>query len=107
MLYCSFNEARASPLVFPMATFPTIHLNGTSKTDLRDGYLAAHEAIGKAVQALANAELNGRDYYPQGPDAYRQARCERDEALKQLRQARTYAGEMLTGICDQMGWSGM
>ena len=107
MLYCSFNEARASPSVFSMATFPTLHLNGTSKTDLRDGYLAAHEAIDKAIDALANAELNGRDYYPQGPDAYSQARRERDEALKQLRQARTYAGEMLTGICDQMGWSGM
>jgi len=90
-----------------MATFPTLHLNGTSKTDLRDGYLAAHEAIDKAIDALANAELNGRDFYPQGPDAYSQARRERDEALKQLRQARTYAGEMLSGICDQMGWSGM
>jgi len=90
-----------------MATVPTLHLNGTSKTDLRDGYLAAHEAIDAAIEALASAELNGRDFYPQGPGAYSQARSERDAAFAQLRQAHQYAGEMLMGICDQMGWSGM
>jgi hypothetical protein len=90
-----------------MATIPTLHLNGTSKTDLRDGYLAAHDAIDKAIEALASAELNGRDFYPQGPGAYLQARIERDAALKHLRDAREYATDVLSGICDQMGWSGM
>jgi hypothetical protein len=90
-----------------MATFPTLHLNGTGKNNLRDGYANAYDAIDKAIEALANAELNGRDFYPQGPGAYSQARSERDAALKQLRQAREYAGDMLSGICDQMGWSGM
>jgi hypothetical protein len=90
-----------------MATFPTLHLNGTSKTDLRDGYLAAHDAIDKAIDALVNVDMNARDYYMQEPGAYYQARQERTEALEKLRQARTYATEMLAGICDQMGWSGM
>ena len=84
-----------------MATIPTIHLNGTSFTDLRDGYAAAYDAIQEAVYALAKAELNGRDFYPQGPDAYHQARKERDEALGQLRAAQEYVGQMLIGICDQ------
>jgi hypothetical protein len=84
-----------------MATIPTIHLNGTSFTDLRDGYAAAYDAIEKAMEALAKAELNGRDFYPQGPDAYYQARKERDEAFDQLRAAQQYVGEMLMGICDQ------
>jgi hypothetical protein len=53
-----------------MATFPTLHLNGTGKNDLRDGYANAYDAIDKAIEALANAELNGRDFYPQGPGAY-------------------------------------
>ena len=84
-----------------MATIPTIHLNGTGFTDLRDGYAAAYDAIDKAIDALANAELNGRDFYPQGPDAYYQARQERDVAFENLRAAHTYVGEMLIGICDQ------
>ena len=84
-----------------MATFPTLHLNGTSKTDLRDEYADAYAAIDKAIGALAAATLNVRDYYPQAEGAYYQARDERDAALDQLRRARTYAGEMLAGICDQ------
>ena len=85
-----------------MTTIPTLHLNGTSKTDLRDGYAAAYNAIEKAIDALAKAELNGRDFYPQGPDAYYQARKERDEAFEKLRAAHDYVGEVLVGICDQM-----
>ena len=84
-----------------MATIPTIHLNGTSFMDLRDGYAAAYDAIEKAMEALGNAELNGRDFYPQGPDAYYEARKERDDAFDKLRAAQQYVGEMLMGICDQ------
>lgn len=84
-----------------MATIPTIHLNGTSFTDLRNGYAAAYDAIDKAIDALAAAEFNGRDFYPQGPDAYYQARKERDAAFDKLRAAQQYVGEMLMGICDQ------
>jgi hypothetical protein len=85
-----------------MATFPTLHLNGTGKTNLRDEYAAAYDAIDKAIDALAAATSNARDFYPQGAGAYYQARSERDAALDQLRKARQYAGEMLAGICDQM-----
>jgi len=84
-----------------MTTVPTIHLNGTGFTDLRDGYAAAYDAIDKAIDALAKAELNGRDFYPQGPDAYSQAREERSEAFRRLHSVHQYAGEMLAGICDQ------
>jgi hypothetical protein len=85
-----------------MATFPTLHLNGTGKNDLRDEYADAYAAIDKAIGALAAATLNGRDYYPQAEGSYYQARDERDAALNQLRQAHQYVGEMLMGICDQM-----
>ncbi len=84
-----------------MATIPTIHLNGTGFTTLRDEYAAAYDAIEKAMEALAAATLNGRDYYPQEPGAYYKARAERDEALDKLRDASIYVGEMLAGICDQ------
>ena len=85
-----------------MATFPTLHLNGTSKTNLEQEYTAAYHAIGKAIDALAAATLNGRDYYPQADGAYYKARSERDAALEQLRQAQQYAGEMVAGIFDQL-----
>jgi hypothetical protein len=84
-----------------MATVPTVHLNGTSFTDLRDEYAAAYDAIDKAIDALAAATMNGRDYYPQGADAFYQARDERQAALDKLREAHQYVGEMLVGICDQ------
>jgi hypothetical protein len=84
-----------------MATIPTIHLNGTSFTDLRDGYATAYDAIEEAIEALGNTELNGRDFYPQGPEAYYQARKERNAAFDQLLAAQKYVGEMLMGICDQ------
>jgi hypothetical protein len=84
-----------------MTTIPTIHLNGTGFTTLRDEYAAAYDAIDKAMDALVKAELNGRDFYPQGPDAFYKARDERQAALDKLREAHQYVGEMLAGICDQ------
>lgn len=84
-----------------MATIPTIHLNGTGYTTLRDEYAAAYDAISKAVEALAATTCNGRDFYPQGADAYYRARDERTEAFTKLREAHAYVGEILMGICDQ------
>jgi hypothetical protein len=43
----------------------------------------------------------GRDFYPQGPDAYYHARKERDQAFYRLHAVHDYVGEMLAGICDQ------
>jgi len=50
-------------------TKPTIHLNGTSAKDLLEQYRNAMEAISAAGDALAKCGPNGRDYYPQGPEA--------------------------------------
>ena len=84
-----------------MATIPTVHLNGTGFTDLRDGYAAAYDAIDKAIDALAKAESNGRDFYPQSPDAFYQHRQERQAAFDSLRSAHKYVEEVLIGICNQ------
>lgn len=84
-----------------MATIPTIHLNGTSGDDLQREYHEAYKTINLAIQALGDATLNGRDYYPQGDHAYRQARDERDEAFTKLKEVQSYVEEMLVGILDQ------
>lgn len=85
-----------------MTTIPTIHLNGTGATALRDEYAAAYDAMTKAIEAFASTTCNGRDFYPQGDDAYFKARDERTEAFSKLREAQAYIGEVLMGICDQM-----
>lgn len=84
-----------------MATIPTIHLNGTSGDALQREYHEAYKAINFAIQALGDATCNGRDYYPQGDDAYRQARNERDEAFTKLKEVQSYVEEMLVGILEQ------
>lgn len=84
-----------------MATIPTIHLNGTGFTTLRDEYAAACDAIDKAIDALAATTMNARDFYVQDGNAYYQARDERQAALDKLREAHQYVREVLAGICDQ------
>lgn len=81
---------------------PTVHLNGTGGTSLRDEYAAAYDAIDKAIRALGDATCNARDFYPQSVDAYYQARDERREALGHLLAVKDYTGRILEGICDQM-----
>jgi len=48
---------------------PTIHMNGTSREALLSAYEEAMTAIAAALRALEETAPNGRDYYPQGPDA--------------------------------------
>jgi len=85
-----------------MATIPTIHLNGTNAAALRDEYAAAYDALKKAREAFASTICNGRDFYPQGCEAYYKARDERAEAFDHLDEAIRYMGDVLMGICDQM-----
>ena len=85
----------------PTPIVPTIHLNGTSGASLKAEYYAAYEAIDAAVEALAAATCNARDFYPQGADAYYKAREERAEAFDKLRQVQHYAGKILMAICSQ------
>lgn len=63
---------------------PTIHLNGTSKTALFDGYMAAVSAVYAASEALAEAAPNARDYYPQGDGAFKQAQDEHNVRMMKL-----------------------
>lgn len=68
-------------------TKPTIHMNGTSPDDLLEQYRNAMDAIQAAGEMLAQCGPNGRDYYPQSPEALTSAidehrsRRERIEAV--------------------------
>lgn len=63
---------------------PTLHLNGTSANSLYEGYIEAWKAIHAAIDHLAAAAPHGRDYYPQGPDAYDEARKEHNKRMNAL-----------------------
>lgn len=79
---------------------PTIHLNGSSPERLRDDYLAARSAVYEAFRKLGSVDVNGRDYYPQGPEAYPKAQA---QLTSQLSRLNSVADELLTlaDHCDQ------
>ena len=82
-------------------TAPTIHLNGTGYDTLYKEYKSAYKAVKEAINSVCDATMNGRDYYPQGDDAFFQARKEREDALEHLRIVEHYLEGMLVGIMDQ------
>ena len=65
-------------------TLPTIHLNGTSKKNLIQALCQASHALDAAYGALKETSPNGRDYYPQGPEAFGQAVTEHCSRLSRL-----------------------
>ena len=84
----------------PIYTLPTIHLNGTGAKSLADEYHAVCRAIDRASDALASATCNARDFYPQGPGAYEQARKERREAFRKLGEVQAYAQAWMEATCS-------
>lgn len=68
---------------------PSVHLNGTSKAALSEGYENAARQLSKALDALVQTAPNARDYYVQGPAAFTQVCAEhkaRVNALKDVRE---------------------
>jgi len=76
-----------------MTTLPTIHLNGTSAAALKAEYGIVRARIQDALSALEAATCNQRDFYPQPPEAWQQARAERSHAFALLSQVFTYVEE--------------
>jgi hypothetical protein len=71
-----------------MPTLPTIHPNGTSHNELFESTLKAMSAVWEAIRAVEATAPNGRDYYPQGPDALREAEREHAARVAALRDVR-------------------
>lgn len=71
-------------------TLPSIHLNGTGRRMLTDDYSAAYHALQAAFRAFQSIEFNARDYYPQGADAFIQARQQRNAQLQHLSEVQHY-----------------
>lgn len=79
-------------------TIPTIHGNGTSRGDLEKQVTDAAHAIRDAQDVLRHAAPNGRDYYPQGPEVFEQARNEHDARQAKLAEVYDELVELYEGI---------
>ena len=83
-------------------TLPTIHLNGTGATSLLDEYSEAMRALENLRAAMASATCNARDFYPQGDNAWSDARYERAEVLAKISDIEDYLQAWLSHICDHV-----
>jgi hypothetical protein len=84
-------------------TLPAVHLNGTSKQALIDGYTEAAYAVEKAIASVTEAGPNARDYYVQDPGAFEAARSEHNERIRALRVVFTDLMELAEKV-DAGGW---
>ena len=82
----------------PAVKLPTIHLNGSGKRALLDQACAAGDALRAALQALAEATPDGRDYYPQGNHAAAAARADHEARHRKVQEVLDELDELALGI---------
>lgn len=80
---------------------PTLHLNGSSRDNLKLPLYAAVNHIYDAIRELnGEGEPNARDYYPQGPDAYALAQQQHTDRLLKLKSVRAELCILIAHIED-------
>ena len=80
---------------------PTIHLNGTSKESLLEDLDSAFDALDVAFNKLKRTAPNGRDYYPQGPDALQKATDEHFDRLRKVQEVVDDLQSLMIAIDEQ------
>ena len=63
---------------------PTIHNNGTSGEALLEQACDAGASVANALRVMRAAAPNARDYYVQGPDAFREAVAEHQSRVDRI-----------------------
>ena len=81
-------------------TLPTIHTNGDTKDTLYHQCGVALEAVRLAVAACREMVPNGRNYYPQGDNAFSDALIEHCDRVVHLTAVERDLEVMLDGIAD-------
>lgn len=82
---------------------PTVHINGTSKTQLVADLEAAHKALKAARAALGNAMPLACDYWPQGKDAHGAAVAQMGARIERLLAIEREIATILRAVCEQRG----
>lgn len=81
---------------------PTVHLNGTSATELLNQLRDAFTAVRQATEKLSKAAPHGRDYYVQNNDrAYALAREQHEQRVKALVDIANDLEAIAIGVQDQ------
>jgi len=80
---------------------PTIHSNGTSRDELLRQVCDAGQAICDALNKMCDAAPNGRDYYPQGDGALKEATQEHRSRVARLESVLDEYMELAEQIADQ------
>lgn len=78
---------------------PLIHLNGSSRESLQEGYSAALHQARQLHRALRQHLVHPRDYYPLGPGAATQASEALDEHVLALLRLERHLEEHLEHLC--------
>jgi hypothetical protein len=79
---------------------PTVHLNGSGRKSLLDGLERAGSALHEAIKALDDIAPNGRDYYPQGEGAFKQASAEHQVRVARLAGVLHELSQIAEAIAD-------
>lgn len=80
---------------------PTVHLNGTSKDALVSGFAAVIGDLNSALESMAAAAPNARDYYVQNPAAFQRATREHTERMEKLREVRADLRAIWEAVVEQ------
>lgn len=86
----------------PNASIPTVHLNGSSPDSLLDAYREVLDVCLKLAKALAEAQPNGRDFYPQGPNAISVAMAEHRTRVERVKLTMDEITALYDGVMDQV-----
>jgi len=81
-------------------TIPTVHLNGTSKTELLAQYRAMYDAVRSAIHVMVENGPHGRDYYPQGNGAANKAINEHRFRVDALRRVQNEIEAIYSAVYD-------
>jgi hypothetical protein len=77
---------------------PVLHMNGTSKKMLLEGYENVETQILALIDEMQKVEFNARDYYVN--DSWQKARAEREEILLEIKQIQSYFQNLIIGIYE-------
>lgn len=78
---------------------PTVHLNGTSRQRLLEGYTNAWKSLQSTIETLAKAECHPRDYYVNSDtEAYAKARAQRDQQFADLHRIQSEIGAIISHL---------
>lgn len=81
---------------------PHIHANGTPGARLKNQYMAATHALAKALVAVQEIEVNERDYYPLGDNAWQVAKNAQENILSAIEAQWKALGKVAEKITEQM-----